>query len=152
MSKVIVYHGTTIDRAKRILKDRVLRTTDAAVCRYEDTAKGFVYVTKRLCDALDFSTKPEVDKDTLVFAVFKICIDEQELIPDEDEFKWQSTLSDDGAKECYKIQRDLIVGKDVIAVFGKRMPTYNVLGDYMQAIQYGEREIKESEWKELCHD
>ena len=152
MSIVQVYHGTTIDRAKQILKSGLLKRTSKECFRHEDTTQGYVYVTKRLCDALDFSTKPEVGKDTLVFAVFKILIDESELIPDEDEAKWKSTLSEEGEKDCYKIGRDLIVGTDVIAFWGAKMTSYELQGSFMQAIQYGEKEIKESEWKVLCHD
>lgn len=152
MSIVQVYHGTTIDRAKQIIKSGLIKRTSQDCFRHEDTAQGYVYVTKRLCDALDFSTKPEVGKDTLVFAVFKILIDESELIPDKDEAKWKSTLSEDGEKDCYKIGRDLIIGTDVVAFWCAKMISYERQGVFMQAIQYGEKEIKESEWRNLCHD
>lgn len=149
---VKVYHGTTIKRAKSIIKDKLIKVTDSNNYRYDDTTKGYVYVTKRICDALDFSTRPNGRDDTLVFVVFQIFIDENELMIDHDEGKWISTLSDGGDKECFRINRDLLLGKDVISVFCKRMPSHNAVGDYMQAVQYGEQIIKESEWKKLCHD
>lgn len=148
---VKVYHGTTIKRAKSIIKDKLIKVTDSDNYRYDDTTKGYVYVTTRLCDALDFSTRPIAEEDTLVFVVFQILIDENELMIDHDEEKWISTLSDGGEKECYRINRNLLFDKDVVSVFCKRMPSHSVLGDYMQAIQYGEQKIKESEWKKLCH-
>lgn len=150
MPNVIVYHGTTIDRAREIIKNRVLHTTDNENCRYESTGKGYVYVTKRLCDALDFSTRGELGKDTLTFAVFKIQIDERELMPDLDEVIFESTLSRGGEDDCFIIHRDLNVGTDVVAVFAKKMVNYEQLGSYMQQVEDGRRIIKESEWKKLC--
>jgi len=152
MAKAVVFHGTTIERAKKIIKDKKIKPTAAGIARYDDTTEGFVYVTKRLCDALEFSTKPIINENTKVFVVFKILVEESELIPDADEEKWVSTLSDDGWEDCFRIQRELCFSEDVVAVFCKEMKSHNAVGDYMQAIQYGEKTVKESEWKNLCQD
>lgn len=152
MSIIEVYHGTTLNRAKAILKSGVIKVTDENTFRYEDTTKGYVYVTKRLCDALDFSTRPIVGENTLAFVVFKILIDENELLKDYDEEKWISTISDGGEKDCFKIKRDLLLNQDVKSYFYTKMQSNNAVGNYIQSIQYGECEIKESEWKSLCHD
>ena len=152
MAKVVVFHGTTIERAKKIIKDKKIKQTSVDIARYDDTTEGYVYVTKRLCDALEFSTKPIINENTRVFVVFKILVDESELLPDADEEKWVSTLTDDGWKDCFRIQRELLLCKDVVAVFCKEMKSHNAVGDYMQAIQYGKKTVKESEWKYLCQD
>ena len=152
MAKVIVFHGTTVERARKIINDKKIKPTTAVIARYDDTTEGFVYVTKRLCDALEFSTKPIINENTKVFVVFKILVEESELVPDADEEKWASTLSDDGWRDCFRIQRELCFGEDVVSVFCKKMKSHNAVGDYMQAIQYGEKTVKESEWKNLCQD
>ena len=147
--KVQVYHGTTVKRAQKIIADKKIKVTDSKIIRHEGTTQGYVYVTKRLCDALDFSTRPMIGEDTLTFVVFQILIDENDLQIDPDEGNWNSTLSDGGAKECYRIKRDLLFGKDAVSVFCKKMPSNDVAGNYMQDIQDGTRIIKESEWKKL---
>ena len=152
LAKVTVFHGTTIERARKIMEDKRIKPTSFDIARYDDTTEGFVYVTKRLCDALDFSTRPIINENTLIFVVFKIIVEETELLHDDDEEQWISTLSDDGASECFRIKRELRFNDDIIAVFCKKMNSHNAVGDYMQAIQYGEKEIIESEWKNLCHD
>ena len=152
MAKVVVFHGTTIERARKIIQDKKIRPTTADIARYDDTTKGYVYVTKRLCDALEFSTKPILGENTRVFVVFKAFVEESELIPDADEKRWVSTLTDNGWRDCFRIQRELCFDKDKIAVFCKEMKSHNAAGDYMQAIQYGEKTVKESEWKTLWQD
>ena len=152
MAKVVVFHGTTIERARKIIKDKKIRPTTADIARYGDTTKGYVYVTKRLCDALEFSTKPILGESTKVFVVFKAFVEESELLPDADEKKWVSTLTDDGWQDCFRIQRELCFDKDEIAVFCKEMKSHDAVGNYMQAIQYGETKVKESEWRTLWQD
>lgn len=152
MAKVTVFHGTTIERARKIMKDKIIKPTYSDIARYNNTTEGYVYVTKRFCDALDFSTRPHPNENTLCFVVFRIFIEESELLSDSDEVKWISTLSNDGVSECFRINRDLKLYDDVVAVFCKEMASYKAAGNYMQAVQYGEIEVKESEWKNLCHD
>ena len=149
MEKVIVYHGTTLQRAHSILEGgKICRTTNE-IARYEDTKNGFVYVTKNLCDAMDFSTRPKIGEEVLTFVVFKIDILKNELLFDEDEARWCSTLTGNGAQECYKVNRDLIIGKDVVAVFTKKMKSHELAGMYMSKVQWGEITIDESQWKSL---
>lgn len=152
MAKVTVFHGTTIGRAKKIMKDKIIKPTSSDIARYDNTTEGYVYVTKRICDALDFSTRPHPNENTLFFVVFRIFIDESELLADSDEEKWISTLSNDGVSECFRINRDLQLYDDVVAVFCKKMNSYKAVGNYMQAVQYGEIEVKENEWKTLCQN
>ena len=152
MAKIEVYHGTTIDRAKKIIKDKAIYPTSKEIARYKDTTLGFVYVTKNICDAIDFSIRPELGKDTLKFVVFKILIDESELLPDEDEKNWFSTLSAGGSKACFKVNRILKVGEDVVSILCKSSKSDSAISNYIQALQYGEKEIEESEWKNLCQD
>lgn len=152
MAIITVYHGTTFKRAKKIIADKKIKITSFNIARYDDTTNGYIYVTSELHDAIGFSTRPILGEDVLTIVVFKIQIDTKELMTDADEEKWQSTLDVNDAKKCYRIKRDLLIGKDVVAVFCKKMPSHNAIGNYMQALQYGEKEVKESEWKVLCHD
>ena len=152
MAIITVYHGTTVERAKKIISDGKIKLTSTNIARHHDTTNGYIYVTSKLHDAIDFSTRPTVGENVLTIVVFKIQIDTKELMADTDEEKWQSTADVDDAKKCYRVNRDLRIGKDVVALFCKKMPSHDAIGSYMQAIQYGEKEIKESEWKALCHD
>ena len=148
MKKIICYHGTTSERCEEVLKSKVLKKTNAERCRYKGTTPGFVYVTKMLCDAIDFSTRPEEGKgkDHLTFCVFKIIIDENELLPDNDEATWTSTISPDGYKECYRVERDLLINKDIIALLKKRINTNRELGTYMQECQINPEIAEQEKW------
>ena len=58
-----------------------------------------------------------------------------------------------GAECCFKIRRSLIIGEDVDAVFVMDFFGDNsALGEYMQAVQYGEVAVTEAEWRILCQD
>lgn len=146
MKKIICYHGTTSDRCEEVLKSKVLKKTNAERCRYKGTTPGFVYVTKRLCDAIDFSTRPEKGKDRLTFCVFKIIIDENELLPDNDEAAWTSTISPDGYKECYRIERDLLINKDIIALLKKHFKDDKELDYFMQDCQVDSEIAEQEKW------
>ena len=149
VNPVTVYHGTTRNKYQQILRDGEIKVTTVDNCNYLDTTRGFVYVTKRLCDAMDFSSRTAENGKSQI-TVFRITIDESELLIDTDEAEWKSTLSPDGSKDCYRIGRNLKVGKDVIAVFCKSFGTnMKLCGDFLQAIQYGEQEISEDKWCKL---
>ena len=150
MSFITIYHGTTLEKAKKIIAEKAIRVTTRLISRYPNTTEGYVYVTKRLCDALDFSTRPLENQKITFFVVFKILIDESELIIDEDERYWASTLSEGGENDCFKIKRDLLFGNDVKSVYFKKVSSSFEVGEYMQKVQYGEEIIKESEWKDVC--
>ena len=148
---VTVFHGTSLNRAKQIIANRCIKATDDDNIRNKGTTKGYVYVTKRICDALDFSIRPELGEDCNTFVVFLIEVKEDELLPDKDEGKWSSTLSDGGLVDCFRIQRDLVFNNDVKAVFFKQMKNNKSAGAFMQAVQYGDIDIKDNEWRVLWH-
>ena len=144
-----VYHGTTRNKYQQILRDGEIKVTTVDNCNYLDTTRGFVYVTKRLCDAMDFSSRTAENGKSQI-TVFRITIDESELLRDNDEANWRSTLSSGGSSDCYRIGRNLKIGKDVLAVFCKTFGTNSrSCGNYMQAVQYGEEGISEDEWHKL---
>lgn len=149
VNPVTVYHGTTEKRYLQILKDGEIKVTTEEICNYPTTTCKFVYVTKRLCDAMDFSSRTaENGKSTII--VFRIVVDQSALLKDSDEIKWRSTLSTDGARFCYRIGRNLKLGEDVIAVFRKPFGTNSkACGNYLQAVQYGELEVPDTEWHML---
>ena len=147
---ITVYHGTTPDRAKKINENHVIRVTTNETKRYDHTKGGVVYVTKNLCDAMDFSTRPEKGLRERCIVVFRIRISESELKTDVDEKKWKSTLTYNGYENCYCISRDLYFGKDVDAIFVKDFFQDNErLGNYLQQVQFGEIQVMESDWKKL---
>lgn len=149
VNPVTVYHGTARYKYLQILRDGKIKVTDEYIKNYPDTTCGFVYVTKRLCDAMDFSSRTAENGKSQI-TVFRIIIDESELLRDTDEAKWKSTLSPESTKDCYRIGRNLKIGKDVIAVFCKSFGTnMKLCGDFLQAIQYGEQEISEDKWCKL---
>lgn len=144
---VTVYHGTTPDRFKKIMADKAISVTTNDNKRYPNTSCGAVYVTKNLCDAMDFSTRPELGLTKRCIVVFRIQISESELEHDPDENHWQSTMSDQGDKYCYRIKRNLTFEKDIDRIFIKDFEGDNSkLGRYIQSIQYNEIKIKEDEW------
>ena len=115
---VTVYHGTTKSRASQILCDGEIRITSENNINYSTTSCGFVYVTTCLCDAMDFSSR-RAENGVSTINVFRITVDASELETDTDEIKWRSTLSPGGTKTCYRIRRNLKIGKDVDAIFQK---------------------------------
>lgn len=146
---IIVYHGTTSSRANSIIQDKMIYVTDTVNQRYSNTSPGYVYVTKRLGDAMEFSSRT-AEKGISTINVFRIHIEEAELEIDTDEKKWQSVLSPNGVSACYRIPRNLVLGKDVDAFFtrsfGKDHPS---CGDYFQAVQLDSRVVSEDEWVTL---
>ena len=149
VNPVTVYHGTTRNRYLQILRDGEIKVTTVDIHNYLDATCGFIYVTKRLCDAMDFSSRTaESGKSQII--VLRIVVDESELLKDTDEAKWRSTLSSGGSGDCYRVGRNLEIGKDVLAVFCKSFGANSrSCGNYMQAVQYGEEEIPEDEWHKL---
>ena len=146
VNKVVVYHGTTVKNARQILKEQQIQTSSRTIKRYDSTTNGYVYVTKILCDALDFSTRPILGEDTSTFVVFKIEVLPSELEYDNDEAIERSTLSKDGYKHCFKISRNLILGEDVVAYYCKKTPTPEYAGAFMQSIEDGRKNITEEQW------
>ena len=146
---VTVYHGTTKSRMKQILATHRISVTTDTTKRYSNTTLGYVYVTKNLCDAMDFSSRT-AENGLSTISVFRIRIDERELETDPDEKKWLSTLTPNGASECYRISRDLFLWKDVDAFYVKSFGIdMDSCGDYLQAVQHGEKSVPETEWRKL---
>ena len=146
--KAVVYHGTSFERARLIIKDQRIKVTSDCNLKYPNSRKNVVHVTKRLCDALDFSYRDPYAKCEC-FIVFEIIISKSELSPDRQEMQLKTTLSEGGEKDCYVISRDLLFGEDVKRVFYRREPDPIKAGAFMQSIQYGELEIAESKWREV---
>ena len=146
-----VYHGTSLSRAYQIIQAKSILRTKQNIQRYATTRYGYVYVTKRLCDAMDFSSRPEIGTVANIIVVFRIEIDDRELLNDPDEAKWNSTLSTGGCQECFRIKRDLVIISDIKAVYAKRFNSNNELGEFLQNVNYEMIRIGESEW-ELFHE
>lgn len=149
-----VYHGTSYLRARKICMEQIIRATDQNNARYNNTPHGYVYVTTKLCDAMSFSSLPENDYKMRVpgyIIVFKIMVDKCELEDDEQERQRSATHSVDGGKHCYKINRNLIFGKDVKAVFCKSFGNdENAVVKFMDDVEYEQLTIREDEWRTLC--
>lgn len=151
-SKMIVYHGTTEDRAEKILFDGYISITTNENKRHKTTNTGCVYVTKDFYQAIDFSTRPEKGLNCYPVVIFEIKIDERELVQDKDEEKWKSTLdANNGYKNCYIIKRNLIIGTDVTRKFYKYFGNSSSAGKYMQDVQFGRITINnnDKEWENL---
>ena len=146
---ITVYHGTTSSLANSIIHDKMICVTDTANRRYSNTSLGYVYVTKNLGDAMEFSSRT-AERGISTINVFRIHVEEAELEIDADEKKWQSVLSPNGVSACYRIPRNLVLGKDVDAFltrsFGKDHPS---CGNYFQSVQLDSRVVTENEWVTL---
>lgn len=146
---ITVYHGTTSRLANSIIHDKMICVTDTANRRYSNTSLGYVYVTKNLGDAMEFSSRT-AERGISTINVFRIHVEEAELEIDADEKKWQSVLSPNGVSACYRIPRNLVLGKDVDAFFtrsfGKDHPS---CGNYFQSVQLDSRVVTENEWVTL---
>lgn len=141
-----VYHGTTYDRARKIIQGgKILRTTQK-IARHSSTRHGYVYVTKNLCDAMDFSSRGEAGKLLNTITVFKIEIDDAELMADPDEEKWKSTIYPSNYIYCFRIKRDLTLINDIKAVYLKRLNSASELGYFLLKMNSTEAVINESEW------
>ena len=149
---VTVFHGTTEQRAEKIISDGCISITTEGNRRYPSTRIGYVYVTKDFYQAVDFSTRPEKGLKNNTVVIFELLIDEEELIQDKDEEKWQSTLeSVKDYNNCFVICRNLEIGSDVKRIYKKQFRDSASAGKFMQDVQYGNVIINESdkEWENL---
>ena len=149
MAMVTVYHGTTAEKAKNIFKEKTIRISLPDIARYPDTTPGYVYVTKRFCDAFDFASRPTTEGIVYKFVVFKIQIDEKELLSDNDEKIRGSTLSENGYIDCFRIRRDLALKKDVVSYKGFCVKSNAALGKLLDGLKYGDFSISEDQWISL---
>ena len=149
---MIVYHGTTISRAKEIIKKQAISVTTKENRRNNSSNTGKVYVTSQFFQAIDFSTRPEMGKKEYSIVVFEIEIDPYELKPDLDEEKWKSTLDPNGEKHCYVINRDLSICSDVKRLYYKPFNDYKAADKLMQDIQYGIVSVQDEDWTDLFKD
>lgn len=146
-----VYHGTSLERAYQILQQGTILRTSPDTRRHADTHCGYVYVTKKLCDAMDFSSRPCIGETLNTIIVFKIEIEDSELLPDLDETFWNSTISTNGFQECFIVKRDLALVSDIKFIYVKRLISEYKLGEFLQNVNYGTIKIDESEWDSF-HD
>ena len=153
---VKVYHGTTENRAKKILSDGYISVTTDNNKRYSTTNSGYVYVTTDFYQAIDFSTRPEKGMRDYPVIIFEIVVDEKELTQDKDEEHWKSTLdAQNGYKNCFVIKRCLKIGVDVTRKYYKYFSDSPTVGKFMQDVQYGRIIINDTdkEWENLqCQD
>ena len=150
--KKVVYHGTTEERAKKILSDGFISVTTDNNKRYCTTNSGCVYVTTDFYQAIDFSTRPEKGMKDYTVIIFEIFIDEKELCQDKDEEKWKSTLdTQNGYANCFVIKRCLRIGVDVTRIYRKYFCDSDRVGKFMQDVQYDCIKINDTdkEWENL---
>lgn len=118
---MIFYHGTTKTAAKKILKDGKIKVTNNTISRYNansfnDTTNGFVYISDLLNVAWGYAF---LKRDDCGYCVFKINIDKAEVELDKDNIKNSAIVSAlyQNGEGCYRINRDLVIGKDVVSYF-----------------------------------
>ena len=91
---MILFHGTTIKRAKQIFADKKLRKNINRFYTYEKngdgaTTDGYIYLSNEITYSLYYAVNHcGVDKSNCV-VIFKIDIPENKLLPDFDEIKMQ---------------------------------------------------------------
>lgn len=152
MNKMVtVYHGTTANRAEKIIGDFSIRVTDDNNRRYSDTREGYVYVTTLMENAMGFSTIPSKKDNCSEFVVFSFIIPEFELEVDQDESKWESVLVHTNENTCFRIERNIDLVQDQVKLYRAkdnyeeyRKKDYSA--DYQAYVEAICREIKESEW------
>lgn len=143
---MVVYHGTTQDRAKEILECKKILMTNEQIKRYEDTECGYVYVTDNLAFAIDFATRSIKKDETITGVVYKIIIDDNELLLDENDKN--SFFVNDVEYVCYKVNRDLLIGKDAVSFLVKDY-SYKTMDNEINDIARGIKTISDSEWQKM---
>lgn len=146
---MILYHGTNKKGYDGILRHGYISVTNETNKRYETTKNGYIYVTSELNQAMDFSSRPSMSAKGYFIIVFEIEIDENQIQPDKDEEKWCSTFSNNGCRECYIINKNLFVGKEVKRVFYKEFSNKKVFDQYIQKVQNNEIIVNDDEWKKI---
>ena len=146
-----VYHGTTLERANRIVEGKAIEVTNENNLRYSDTVFGYVYVSTILQNALDFSVRPCISEDTSMFAVFKFAINDNEMQIDYDEEKWGSFVFKGDEHCCFRISRNIDLINDDVEWLVVRKDDNSYKGDFKDYLNYVAKEIQESEWSKW-HD
>lgn len=91
---MILYHGTTDDRAKKILSNQVISNNCERFFTAEEngdgyTTQGYVYLTNEVIFALSFAHSHHlVDKSDKLY-IFRIDIPDELIEPDYDEMRYQ---------------------------------------------------------------
>ena len=122
---MLLYHGTTLDRAKNIFKDGYISVTNDENCRYTNmgsftTTNGYVYVSDIINIAFGYAidtssgTYPEGSRK---YVIFRINIDESEVELDADNEDFPAIVSAlyQDCDHCFRINRNLELGQDVDA-------------------------------------
>ena len=146
-----VYHGTTIERAKNIFRCKQIFRTNDDIKRFPKSDNGYVYVTDNFVVALEFATRNLKIDSKEIGVVFKIEIDECQLILDKDENENSSFYDSSVNYTGYKINKDLVLGEDVIKVLFKEV-SYTNYDDYLNKLSRGFIQISEKEWEDLTKE
>lgn len=133
---MIVYHGTTADRARLILNEKRIRATTPELSRYPVDSHlastcGYVYVSDDLNVAWGYAIEtssnqyPEGER---TYFVFMINIHEDEVEEDIDDATnpaYISQLYPEGG-HCFRVKRDLLIGSDVVSYLSLPIPSYKL--------------------------
>ena len=117
-----------------------------------DTMFGYVYISDVLNVAwgydIDTSSEayPEGDR---TYVVFKIDVPEEQVEIDKDNERYSDIVSDcyKEDKHCYSINRDLILGEDVISVLCVKIRSYKKGCKYADDPQFDKKVI--NDWKKI---
>lgn len=121
---MILYHGTTLQNAERILKDGIIKSKiernyiSGGLWCYKNTTDGYVYLTKNLYTAYYYGNINLIGidnyKNKYVY-VFKININDNILLPDYDEMSVKRKCSNKNlsVKESLEICGCVTVSNDV---------------------------------------
>ena len=142
---MILYHGTTESIAKRIFRDKRIKTTTTDTARYKDmghwnTTPGFVYVSNIINVAWGYAIEPsgsDYPDGRRSYVLFKINVPDAEVEIDMDNEEMKSCVSQlyQNGEGCYRISRDLIFGTDVIGWVSISIRSYN------EGCRYADSEI-----------
>ena len=128
---MILYHGTSAERAKVIFKEGQLKAKGVNVTHQgkdplPPTEPGFLYLTNRLYLALYFATEHDENDTIKSCYIFKVNVSESILQPDPTEISMVLGKKIDG--NDYRFQdslniccavrtnKDLVIGEEVIEV------------------------------------
>lgn len=114
---MILYHGTTYNRFKKICTNQCIKITTKELSPYDcegyySTKEGFVHLTNNEYVALDFANRcwsqDNMSADGRLLVVMKVDIDDAKLVLDEFEnIEGTSTIE----STCYKTDIDIPLNK-----------------------------------------
>ena len=110
INKIIIYHGTTENAGKEILKEGKIVGSNPDQVRVKNTERGYVFFSDSLGTALHYGSFKQSfnnECDPIPFYVFKLIMDKDDLLEDCYETNHMKSFTANFKPNFYKIKGDV---------------------------------------------